>query len=550
MEPSMGTRNRLRQNFDEAAVMPDPSLRTWANRIIGGAILIILVATLSPFEFTAEGVTLKGAIRDFFAHPSDLSDVVGNVFLFMPLGFGIALRERSSTLQSESFGARQRQRRGLNLYKTLAVAAIASMMLSLGVEIVQVFLPARCSSWIDICTNTTGGFCGAFSYFCWTAIAPNQLQSFAKHVRRLLTIQNLAIVLSAWVVMTGLVSLSLQQAAHLSNWNPSFPLLLGNEATGDRPWNGTISAVEISDRALSESEIAQVLQRKSSLPRNGLVASYDLGQTNSSSSLNDVKDGTGNLSDLVAHASPLQVLPEGVKLTNNQWLSTAQPATVLSDRLRKSSEFTISTIAATANQNQNGPARILSLSADPFHRNFTLGQQNDYLVFRLRTPITGENGVYTALFVPNVFRDSESHRFLLTYHQNVLHLYVDNVQNSYTLELTPEITLFRYLFPFEGRIIQLTSFSVSVHKLMFYSVFFVPLGFILALISARFKQQIKLDILLVATGIFIPALLLELILRNGQLQFGNLALSISIALATMMLIKGKVTGWLYSSSKI
>jgi len=40
-----------------------------------------------------------------------------------------------------------------------------------------------------------------------------------------------------------------------TNWDPSYPLVLGNEATGNRPWNGKIFYVAIYDRALSEREI-------------------------------------------------------------------------------------------------------------------------------------------------------------------------------------------------------------------------------------------------------------------------------------------------------
>jgi VanZ family protein len=535
----VGTRQPLRQSSTS-----DPAPKVWANRIIGSAILIILLATLSPFEFTAEGVTLKGAIKVFFAHPSDWSDLIGNVLLFMPLGFGIALRAQSQ---------------GIKLLTGLAIATIISPLLSFSVELSQVFLPSRSPSWIDISTNTTGGFCGALSYILLTTIsarhnstttASNQVISVEQKVKRLLTIRNLAVALIAWIMMIGLVSLSLQEAAQLSNWNPKLPLLLGNEKTGDRPWNGTISKVEISDRALSQSEIAQVLQTKGSLPQAGLVTAYDLTNLESRNSLSKpLKDRTGQLPDLVAQGDGISAVPEGVRVSDKHWLSTAEPASVLSNRLRNSSQFTISTIAATSDLDQTGPARILSLSANPARRNFTLGQEHNQLVFRLRTPITGENGVYTALFVPNTFRDLKPHHFLLTYYQSVLRLYVDEPQNSYSLELTPEITLFRYLFPFEGRILQLTNFSISVHKLMFYAVFFAPLGGILALISSRFKQQPRFDILLILGGICVPAFLLEPIIHAEHLRLENIGLSIGIALITMLLSKNKITSWLYSTDK-
>ncbi len=44
-------------------------------------------------------------------------------------------------------------------------------------------------------------------------------------------------------------------AGRFSNWDPNYHLLLGNEATFDRPWLGGIAFVAIYDRALSEGEI-------------------------------------------------------------------------------------------------------------------------------------------------------------------------------------------------------------------------------------------------------------------------------------------------------
>ncbi len=41
---------------------------------------------------------------------------------------------------------------------------------------------------------------------------------------------------------------------------------------------------------------------------------------------------------------------------------------------------------------QTGPARIFTLSADPYRRNLTIGQEGENLILRLRTPETGLNG--------------------------------------------------------------------------------------------------------------------------------------------------------------
>ena len=42
-----------------------------------------------------------------------------------------------------------------------------------------------------------------------------------------------------------------------SNWDPSCSLVIGNEVTGDRPWNGRIYYAAIFDRTLTEQEIRQ-----------------------------------------------------------------------------------------------------------------------------------------------------------------------------------------------------------------------------------------------------------------------------------------------------
>ncbi|MFP4052479.1 MAG: LamG-like jellyroll fold domain-containing protein [Phycisphaerae bacterium] len=59
---------------------------------------------------------------------------------------------------------------------------------------------------------------------------------------------------------------------------------------------------------------------------------------------------------------------------------------------RKANRLAIEATIIPANLKQDGPARIVSFSQDSGSRNFTLGQSGDKLVFRLRTPRTGDNG--------------------------------------------------------------------------------------------------------------------------------------------------------------
>lgn len=64
----------------------------------------------------------------------------------------------------------------------------------------------------------------------------------------------------------------------------------------------------------------------------------------------------------------------------------------LLEACKASGQLTIEAVLAPDNITQEGPARIVTLSADPGQRNFTLGQDGDQLILRLRTPATGPNG--------------------------------------------------------------------------------------------------------------------------------------------------------------
>ena len=87
---------------------------------------------------------------------------------------------------------------------------------------------------------------------------------------------------------------------------------------------------------------------------------------------------------------------------------------------------------------QNGPARILSLSADPSNRNFTIGQERDNLVFRLRTPLTGPNGNDPPIIARGVIRSGEFQLFVTTYDGDVFRIYADGrLVNETMLEAGP-----------------------------------------------------------------------------------------------------------------
>jgi hypothetical protein len=59
---------------------------------------------------------------------------------------------------------------------------------------------------------------------------------------------------------------------------------------------------------------------------------------------------------------------------------------------RKSNQLTVEALIHPDRLDQTGPAQIITFSSSALSRNFTLGQERDKLIFRLRTPRTGDNG--------------------------------------------------------------------------------------------------------------------------------------------------------------
>ncbi len=74
-------------------------------------------------------------------------------------------------------------------------------------------------------------------------------------------------------------------------------------------------------------------------------------------------------------------------------ITSGEPATKLFNNLTPTNEITMEAWVTPSNTTQSGPARIMSYSVDTGNRNFTMGQDADSYQIRLRTPVTGNNGI-------------------------------------------------------------------------------------------------------------------------------------------------------------
>jgi len=91
---------------------------------------------------------------------------------------------------------------------------------------------------------------------------------------------------------------------------------------------------------------------------------------------------------------------------------------------RQSHQLAVEARIAPASGRQTGPARIVSFSTDGYHRNFTLAQEGDKLLFRLRTPRTGVNGMNPETTLCTI-RPGRDHHVIVSYSPGRLCCYLD-----------------------------------------------------------------------------------------------------------------------------
>jgi hypothetical protein len=204
------------------------------------------------------------------------------------------------------------------------------------------------------------------------------------------------------------------------------------------------------------------------------------------------------------------------------WYRTDQPPTALTEAIRKTSAFTLATTFETSSLEQKGPARIISLSLDSFQRNVTLGQQDNQLIARIRTPATGSNGVFLAIGSEKKLELNRLHRAILTYQNATISLYLDRTQPSY-VDLRPEITFFRLIFPtIRGKGLPTGPKALNSYPWAFYLFWFVSLGIllgrILTLTKPGTRNKLRLIYGLGGITIVVSSFIVTLLLAPFSLQ--------------------------------
>lgn len=474
-------------------------------KIVIFGVLLVLLCTLYPFRFSFEG-NLIATIAAEFWHQTTPLDVVVNVPLFLPLGFGLA-------------GLLRKSRIGVST-QLLMILGI-SVGLSFTVEFLQLFLPSRAATIADIVTNGLGGVLGAIAFRQWGEAIFSYLLKLKIKGRRVFAKLSVKVLMAAFLgyMVLAFGAMGILQATTLSPWDPSFPLLLSHNLVGNYPWKGTVSQIQIADRAVYQKEARQNLAGEISPHLKGaLVADYPL-QGNDA-----YRDRTGQSPDLSWHGKPAtEPLNQiGAVLDRDRWLETTAPVTSLIQQLRNTSQFTILLTIAPANIEYaiRGGAPILAIANQSGDYNFILGQRGQLLIFWLRTALseTSHNFYLPDGFAGGLITHTNPQRLLISYSGSVLRIYSDRSTDQYTFSLMSP----------GARVISL-------------GLLFAPLGFLLSLIARKIQGGPMLQRGLIFGGAVLPPMLLEGLLINTthrNISWENLLLGILIMVSALLVFHG------------
>lgn len=485
-------------------------------------LLLVIEVTLFPFDFDfRENFSFKEILTSFY-HSSNFIDAILNIVLFIFVGYSV------SELIQKNY---------IKPMKVLRKVFVASAFLSCCIEVLQVFLPSRSSTFVDILTNSIGGCIGFFIFYHCNYKIKSYCQDIVLKLRRYLPIKILLIGLITYITFISTQLVSRTEVATLENWNLYYPLTLWNERTGDRPWYGYISSFQITNRDLSQKEVVNIFAANEKLATKSgkwIFGCQFVGDNNcySLQSMHKQLWQSESYSDEKSLSK---------YFGQTTWLQTSKPFTSVVSEIRKTSKFALNITFATSNVSQTGPARIISLSNGPYERNFTLAQQASDLVVRLRTPVTGENGSSPEIIIRNVLSDLENHHLVLNYTGKVLKLYLDDIQNLFVFDIFPEVALFKVINRPNS---PLSKASMTSYKVLFDLIIYWPLGFTLGFVEAVFVRKLVVFVFLRYSGAIAIVATIELNLSEGLINstsLGNIVLSSMITISIAILVKSIFT---------
>ncbi len=414
----------------------------------------------------------------------DWAGIPANVLLFLPFGFALG-----AGLDRRIQGA-----------KLVALVTILGGGASAAVELLQLSLPTRTTSLLDLVTNAAGAALGGICFHWWSGPVLDRLEQSAKRLSERLSARSAGMAYAVYALAGMSLCLAIYPWTGRSTWtwDPDYPLMLGNEANGERAWKGKLWRVELADSAVAPEEARRVYaEGLAPIVGDAFLGSYSFSEEASGAVSSRV------LPQLRWRGSGPAVVRQGaVMLPGTAWLQSVGPAKLLTDRIRRTNQFTLAVLCEPASRLQFGPARIVSLSLDSSERNFTLGQFGDHVAFRLRAPLTGLNGTDPELHLFNVFQQLRPVHLLITYDGARMRAWVNGERSDAEVDVRvrPGAALL-------SRMLFVSPYRVAHYDALFSVLLFVPLGLLAGVFAGRLRGGRRVAPIL--AGVILPGLLFE-----------------------------------------
>jgi hypothetical protein len=327
----------------------------------------------------------------------------------------------------------------------------------------------------------------------------------------------------------------MRKPGDLSVWNPGMPLLVGNELSADRGWNGAVMEVALADRAASDEEVLALCRGAdpTEIFQASLLGRYLLRGSA------PFKDETGALPNLNWADRPPLIADLGAVITPSEWLKSDGPVIRASQRVAQASQFTLAITAESHVGDPRGPGRppslgpwrIVSISDSVFRQNVLIGQEESDLTVRVRTAIRST----PTLYIRDVFHDVLAHHIVVTQQQAVTVIYVDGAERG-RCEVTPEAKLIWRLYPRGDVRLRLERYGFRSYAAIYRLLVFIPLASLLGamLMTTRLERGKKAMVGVGFVALF--ALALELVFgaeSASGFQVKNLLMSLAIGLGTL-----------------
>jgi VanZ family protein len=392
--------------------------------------LLAIAYSLSPFE---AGAPLEGALHGAALAERPTADYLLSLVLHLLAFVSVGALDRSSSGRVP--GAPRSNR-------LTTPALIRGLLLCAAIEGAQFFAPDRHAELLDLAANASGLLFGHVvgRRLLTSHIADGRRWPRWTHLRRA--------ALAAWVVTWSTAMLLPAWLVKLDTWDRSYPVVIGDELTGGRPWAGEVRSVAFYDRALTSAEAVRLdglpprtMAGADARAGSGLLAGFDFTEANRRhvTPAGRLNDSSLELA-LPPDARWLSAPPAALRLDGGTIVRSAGAANSLTARLASTGAFSVEAWVRPASGAQTGPARIVTISRSPYRRNVTLGQEGTSLQFRVRNRLNGVNGDGHALAC-DVFTERWIH-VLAIYDRGVSRLVVDGRQACRSMNLRePSVAL-------------------------------------------------------------------------------------------------------------